>query len=294
MAGAGSREEEEEEEGSAAQTVRRQQTPANSSGHTMANTGGEPRPPSAQPIASDSGSCQEASEPAWPATGTVTGGTVAFTPHLGLFFCSPHPLFAPMIWSGEDKSKAWFAQLGGSGAFLALNLPCTVNLSPSGATAAIFSCVFLLFLSFFFKFSFQSGFPRKGIGIMPQPWLGVQARFVPPRPALGPGNSGRLFQERHRGSVCHGGGGDGPGSRPGSQRQTLTLPKTKNQSPQGATAPGPAKGIPCPDPSARGQGPSPLPGVGSPLLPPQRHFHPESPSRTGFSHATSACPRCSQ
>lgn len=32
----------EEEEGSAAQTARRQQTPANSSGHTMANTGGEP------------------------------------------------------------------------------------------------------------------------------------------------------------------------------------------------------------------------------------------------------------
>lgn len=97
LAGAGSG-EEEEEEGSAAQTVRRQQTPANSSGHTMANTGGEPRPPSAQPIASDCGSCQEASKPAGPATGTVTGDGGLYPPRAVFLLSSSSFCTRDMEW----------------------------------------------------------------------------------------------------------------------------------------------------------------------------------------------------
>lgn len=150
--GLGRGRQREEEEGSAAQTVRRQQTPANSSGHTMANTGGEPRPPSAQPIASDSRSCQEASEPAWPATGTAAGGRLAFTPPSPPwgYFLACLIFLHPCNVVGKIRAKPGLFGWGGGGAFLALRLPRKVNPSPGRATASIFSCVFSLFLSFFF------------------------------------------------------------------------------------------------------------------------------------------------
>lgn len=134
-----------------------------------------------------------------------------------------------MIWSGEDKSKAWFAQLGGPGAFLALNLPCEVNLSPSGATAAIFSCVFLLFLTFFFCSLSNQGFQAKA-SASPQPWLGVRARFVPPGHPQGLGTAGGL-QERRRDPSA-------PGRRRWPREPVPNLHPAKNQSPQGALAEG--------------------------------------------------------
>lgn len=196
---------------------------------------------------------------------------------------------------GKIRAKPGLFGWGGGGAFLALRLPRKVNPSPGRATASIFSCVFSLFLSFFFfknqgfqgkhryHATAQAGGPGKSI----------------PTPQLfpGPGNGRVAVPGKALGSIRHGRGGDGPGRLPGIQCQILVLPNPA--APREPQPPALAEGIPCPDPPWRGDrdgdgGHLGSPGPGVPLLLPRCCFHPKSPSRTGFSHPTSACPHFSQ
>lgn len=106
----------EEEEGSAAQTARRQQTPANSSGHTMANTGGEP--PERPRHAADCIRLQAARSR--PGHGTARGRVPRAppappSPLFSIYFGAPFPSPTPRDESGAHRSARELLGFGGGG-----------------------------------------------------------------------------------------------------------------------------------------------------------------------------------